>query len=165
MDAPARFEAHIKPDGGRALVISSAMIGGACVLAGLMLSQPLLVLAALIAFAVSLYNYPLLGAREAQLSAGLDGLELDGLGTIGWRSIQSLELGPAEGPASLHCHLADTLEQAIKSQGETSALRTVQVNIWRLQDEKTLVIDLSRFVEEPQDVLYGMTLFHERATL
>lgn len=53
-----RFDAHIRPDGGRALVVGSAIVGGAAVLAGLVLSEPLLVFLALIAFAVSLYNYP-----------------------------------------------------------------------------------------------------------
>jgi hypothetical protein len=158
------FDAHIKPDGGHALVIGSAIVGGACVLAGLVLSEPLLVLAALLAFAVSLYNYPLLNPNEAHLSASLHGLEIDGLGTIDWHSIKTIDRKDVEGKAHAQCKLTQTLEKAVKkADGTSSALRSVQVTIWRLPDQHTLAIDLSRFKEKPEEVLSAMNRFHARA--
>lgn len=160
MGALDRFDAHIKPDGGRALVIGSAIIGGAFVLGGLVLSEPLLVLVALIAFAVSLYNYPLLRARDPHLSASLLGLQIDGLGTVDWGSIADLKFEQEGDTSSMTCTFADTLDQAVKQTEEAGALRNLQVNLWRLQEDGSLVIDLSNFTEAPQDIYEAVDRFY-----
>lgn len=144
-----RYEAHIKPDGGRALVVGSAIIGGAAVLAGLILSEPLLVVVALVAFAVSLYNYPLLAQREAHLAASLQGLELDGLGLLAWRAIQSMEF---DGTKTLTLNLNGKLDNSVKQSEDASALRTLQVTLWKMQGPQTLTLDLSHYFEEPDDI-------------
>ena len=158
-----RFDVHIAPDRGRRLVAGASIFGGASVLAGLILSQPLLVLVALGSFAVALYNYPLLGRREAHLSATLHGLKIDGLGIVDWRSIDDLALSEDATFPTILCSLKDTLEGALKEADDTSALRTIQVNIWRLQDSTTLAIDLSQVIEPAREVIDALQHFHTRA--
>lgn len=158
-----RFDVHITPDRGRRLVAGAAIFGGASVLAGLILSRPILVLVALGAFAVALYNYPLLGRREAHLSATLHGLKIDGLGIVDWRSIENMTLSEDVASPTILCSLKDTLEGALKEADETSALRVIQVNIWRLQDSTTLAIDLSQVIEPARDIIEALQNFHTRA--
>lgn len=158
-----RFDVHIARDKGRRLVAGSAIVGGASVLAGLVLSEPILVLVALCAFAVALYNYPLLGRREAHLSATLHGLEIDGLGVVDWRSIETMILSEDAARPTILCTLKETLEGALRETDDTSALRTIQVNIWRLQDSATLAIDLSQVREPAGEIIKALRHFHVRA--
>lgn len=159
-----RFDVHITPDKGRKLVAGSAIVGGAMILFGLVLSEPILVLLALGAFAVALYNYPLLNRREGHLSATLRGLEIDGLGTVDWRSVENLTLSEDAACPTILCTLTGTLESALKETDDTSALRAIQVNIWRLQDSATLAIDLSQVNEPASEVIAALKQFHVRAS-
>lgn len=158
-----RFDVHVTPDKGRRLVLGSSIIGGASVVAGLLLSQPALVLFALAAFAVSLYNYPLLNRTEAHLSASLHGLTIDGLGIVDWRSIDNLALSEDTSSPTLLCTLSETLEGSLKETDDTSALRTIQVNIWRLQDSATLAINLDQVDEPANEIFEAFQAFHARA--
>lgn len=163
MSEVERFDIHLTPDKGRRLVAGSAIVGGALILFGLILSEPVLVLAALGAFAVALYNYPLLNRREGHLSATLHGLEIDGLGIVDWRSIKDLTLSEDAANPTILCTLQRTLEDSIMESDETIALRTIQVNIWRLQDSATLAIDISQVNEPAGEVISALKVFHKRA--
>lgn len=158
-----RFDVHITPDRGRRLVAGAAIVGGATVLAGLILSQPALVLVSLGAFGVALYNYPMLNRNEAHLSATLHGLHIDGLGIVDWSSIDSMALSDDASAPTILCTLGETLEGSLKETDETSALRTIQVNIWRLQDSATLAIDLSLVDEPAIEIIEAFERFHNRA--
>lgn len=157
------FDVHVTPDKGRRLVLGSSIVGGAAILAGLTLSEPILVLISLVAFAVALYNYPLLNRSEAHLSATLHGLSIDGLGIVDWRSIDALTLSDDTSTPTLLCTLNQSLEGSLKEVDETSALRTVQVNIWRLEDGATLAIDLSQVDEAAAQICEAFQGFHSRA--
>lgn len=156
-----RFDAHIKPEGGRALVIGSAIVGGAAVLAGLVLSEPLLVFLALIAFAVSLYNYPLITRDEAHLSASLQGLTIEGLGSLNWKSITSVSF---EEPHGIVLNLSDKLDSVVSQAEDSSALRTLQISLWKQPDDQTLVLNLSEFEESPADIHDAVKRFHAHGT-
>lgn len=158
-----QFDVHVTPNQGRRLVLGASIVGGTAVLAGLILSEPILVLISLAAFAVALYNYPLLNRTEAHLTATLHGLAIDGLGIVDWRSIDTLALSDDQNAPTLLCTLNQTLEGALKEAGETSALRTVQVNIWRLEGGATLAIDLSQVDEPAAEVCQALQGFHTRA--
>lgn len=158
-----RFDVHVTPDKGRRLVLGSAIVGGTAVLSGLILSEPILVLIALAAFAVALYNYPFLTRTEAHLTATLHGLSIDGLGVVDWRSIDALALSEDVGRPTLLCTLNRTLEGSLKEADVSSSLRAVQVNIWRLEGGTTLAIDLSQ-ADEPAALIYkAFKDFHARA--
>ncbi len=158
-----RFDVHVTPGKGRSLVLGASMAGGAAVLAGLLLSEPILVVVALAAFAVALYNYPLLDRTEAHLTATLHGLSIDGLGIVDWKSIDALTLSDDQNTPTLLCTLNQTLEGSLKEADETSALRTVQVNIWRLEGGATLAIDLSQVDEPAVEICHALQGFHARA--
>lgn len=158
-----RFDVHMTPDKGRRLVLGSSIVGGAAVLAGLILSEPILVLVSLAAFAVALYNYPLLNRTEAHLAATLHGLSIDGLGIVDWKSIDTLTLSEDVGSPTLLCTLNQPLEGSLKEVDDTSALRTVQVNIWRLEGSATLAIDLSQVNESAVEICQALRDFHTRA--
>ena len=157
-----RFDAHLKPEGGRALVVGSAIIGGAAVLSGLLLSEPLLVFVALIAFAVSLYNYPLLVQDDAHLSASLQGLAIDGLGSMRWSSITSLTF---DGQQTITLELNDKIDEAVTQAEDASALRTLQVSIWKQQGDQTLVLTLAQFKENPSEIHDAINRFHAQANV
>lgn len=158
-----RFDVHVTRGKGRRLVLGASIVGGTAVLAGLTLSEPILVLISLAAFGVALYNYPLLNRTEAHLTATLHGLSIDGLGLVDWRSIDTLALSDDQSAPTLLCTLNQTLEGSLKEVDETSALRTVQVNIWRLKDGATLAIDLSQVNESAVEIHRALQGFHTRA--
>ena len=160
MDGTARFEAHINPAKSQALVGGATVFGGVCLLGGLLLVNPILVLLALAAFALALFNYPHLRENEPLLVVSPRGLKLDGLGLIRWSSVISCglddEVAPGKRSTRLRCKLLDTMPNSLRSEDEDGMIRRIQVRVWKFEPPDFLIIELGPMKEDPQDVFQAI---------
>lgn len=150
------FEAHAQSQNGLSFVIATSFVGAVCMLVGLFMNEPGLVIITLISFAIALYNYPFIVGKQPQLIVGRDGLTLDGLGRIRWQVIESLQIETDEitkKPTAIQCHLLPEMESRIIEEEDGHLLRSLQVRIWKRSGPDRISIDLKALKEAPQDVV------------
>lgn len=74
-----------------------------------------------------------------------------------WGSIETVSF---EEPSGIVLSLRDKLDNVISQAEDASALRTMQVSLWKQPDEQTLVLNLSSFQESPSDIHDAVKRFH-----
>ncbi len=162
-----RYEVTIDPARSKLLVSGMTLIGGGFVLSGLMTSQPLLVLVALVAFSIALYNYPLLREKDPLISANWNGIDIDALGLVAWKYVDDLSLSDDSNngrPSKAMClQLNGPLNDIIQHNGDDNALRNLQVRIWRHEPPNSLLINLDTLKGEPGDIFANVERIRQQA--
>ncbi len=152
-----RLEIYTDPTNGRTWVFGATVIGAICMLLGLLMNQPLLVLITITCFAVALYKYPMLRSTRPQVIAAREGLTLDGLGRIRWNSIRSLTFDGQ----SILCHLDPDFEEAINVEETETALRSIQFHVWHRIEADQVRIDLKHLRGTPKDLFARIEALHK----
>lgn len=162
-----RYEVTIDPARSKLLVSGMTLIGGGFVLSGLVTSQPLLVLVALVAFSIALYNYPLLREKDPLISANWTGIDIDALGLVEWKYVDALSLSnDSEGrrPSKAMClQLNGPLNDIIQHNGDDNALRNLQVRIWRHEPPNSLFVNLGTLKGDASEIFANVERIRQQA--